>query len=223
MHLYLNSAVLLSAAQQRAVSGPNIDSLSNHIAMNSEQIKSLMNSNENAAAVSPLEQQEPLLPQMTRIRSNTNGHGTLQYRQWLFSARVSPYAGLQQRAANLAAIIAAQNNHQQQYRMDQLQRELQTLKQMNILRHDSSSTTHSLMPTSLALSPAPNPMLGTNMALIHQHQQQQELSLQMMMRRQPSNMPTSSSALTELFVNSIGTSSTKFFFCQSTINAVAIK
>jgi hypothetical protein len=98
----------------------------------------------------------------------------------------------------VAAIVAAQSNHQQQYRIDQLQRELQTLLQMNSLRHESSSTTPSyFMPTSSAaasaLSLAQNPMLGTNMASIRNHQQQQEISLQIM-TMQHSNMPTLVSA-----------------------------
>jgi hypothetical protein len=186
--------------------------------MNLEQFKSLMNSNETtAAAASPQGQQEPVLPQMTGIRSNTNVHSTLQQRQMLLSSRVSQYARLQQRqqdavavtatmallrreqeqrAENVAAIVAAQSNHQQQFRIDQLQRELQTMPQMINLRNDSPITTHSLMAASSALSLAQNPMIGTNMSLMLQHQQQQEFSLQMMMimMGQQSNMMTSVSS-----------------------------
>jgi hypothetical protein len=209
-----NAAVLISAAQQHGMNGPNIDRLSHHIAMNLEQIKSLMNSNETAAAASPLAQQGPSLPQMTGIRHNMNGHATLQQRQMLVSSHVSPYARLQQRqqdavaaAATMALLrreqeqrlanVAAQNNHhQQQYRIDQLQRELQSMPQLSNLRNNYPSTTHSLVPPSLALSLARNPMVGTNMAMVHQHQQQQhELSSQMMMMMtQHANMPTSATS-----------------------------
>jgi hypothetical protein len=212
LHLSSNVAVLLSPLQQRGVSSNNnVDRLSQQIATNLEQIQRLMNTNET------------MLPQMTGVRSNTNGYGTSQQRQMLFSPRVSQFARLkqrqqnavaaaattahlrreqEQRTASVAAIMAAQNNQQQQYRMDQLQIDLQTLQQMNSLRHDSSSTTPSyFMPTSsavaLALSLAQDPMIGTNMALMRQHQQQQELSLHMQ-RMHHSSMPTSSSALLNL-------------------------
>jgi hypothetical protein len=137
---------------------------------------------------------ETMLPQMNGgIRSNTNGHGTSQQRQKLFSPRVSQYTRLQQRkqdavvaaattarlrreqeqrTASVTAIIAAQSNNQQQCRMEQLQRDLWTLQQMNIFRRDSSSATLSRTTTlsasstaSLALSLVQDPMLGTNMAL----------------------------------------------------------
>jgi hypothetical protein len=212
-----NAAVLLSASQQmHGVSSPNnVDRPSQKIATNLEQIQRLMNTNET------------VLPQMTGVRSNTNGLGTSQQRQWMFSPRVSQYARLQQRqqdavaaaattarlrkeqeerAAAVVAIMAAQSNHQQQCRMEQLQRDLRTLQQMNILRHDSSSATLSRTNTlsasstaSLALSLAQDPMLGTNLALMrrHQEQQQQEHSLQML-RMQHSNMATSSSAFMNL-------------------------
>jgi hypothetical protein len=188
-----NAAVLLSAAQMVGVSSHNnVDRLSQQIATNLEQIQRVMNTNES------------MLPQIMTgsIRSNTNGLGTSQQRQMLFSPRVSQYARLQQRqqdavaaaattarlrreqeqrAAAVAAIIAAQSNHQQQCRMEQLQRDLRTLQQMNILRHDSSRATLSRTTTlsasstaSLALSLAQDPMLGTNMALMRQHQQQQQ-------------------------------------------------
>jgi hypothetical protein len=181
--------------------------------MNLEQFKSLMNSNETAAAASPLGQQEPVLPLMTGIRSNTNVHGTLQQRQVLLSSRVSQYARLQQRqavaaaatmallrreqeqcAANVAAIVAAHSNQQQQYRTDQLRRELLTLYQMDFLRSDSPRTTQSLMAASSALSLAQNPMIGTNMALMLQQQQEPSLQMIMMMMGQQSNMMTSVSS-----------------------------
>jgi hypothetical protein len=232
------SSVVASAAQQRGVSGRhnNIDRLSQQISMNLNHVQRMVDTNEIAtiAAVSPLNQQEPLLPQMTgSIRSNTNVHASLQQCQWFFSPRVSQYARLQQRqqdavaaaaattarlrreqeqrAANVATIVAAQNNHQHQYRTDQLQRDFQTLQQMNILRMDlTSATPYHYLPTprttlstsssaSLALSLARNPMIGTNMALMRQHhqQQQQELGLQILMM-QHSNIPTSFVSSTSL-------------------------
>jgi hypothetical protein len=207
-----NAAVLLSAAAQQMQDVNHHDNssgtLSPPIAMNMEQIQRWMNStttsttNVNATAARPPDRPET---QVSRI------HGTLQQqRQWMFSPRVSQYAHLQQRqhdavaaattmatlrreqehtrAATVAAIVAVQNKHQEQNRMDQLQRDLQTLQQMNSLPSASSAS---------ALSLAPNPMHGgTNLAWMIQHQQQQELSLQMMMmiRMQPSQMPTSSSS-----------------------------
>jgi hypothetical protein len=223
-----NAAVLLSASQQHGVNSTNIvDHLSQQIAMNMDQIQRLMNSNNvNATAASPPDRQEIMQPQMTcigSIRPNKNVHGTLQQRQWLFSPRVSHYARLKQRqqdavaaaattarlrseqeqhAASVAAIMAAQSNHQQQYRMEQLQRELQTLQQIH------SETPSHVMPTppttlstssatSLALSLAQNPMLGMNLAWMRQHQQQQEISLQMPMM-QHFDIPTPTSELLNL-------------------------
>jgi hypothetical protein len=94
----------------------------------------------------------------------------------------------------VAAIVAAQHNHQQQCRIDQLQRELQTMPQMNNLRNESPTTTQSLMPTSLFLSLAQNPVIGTNMALMLQQQQEPSLQMIMMMMGQQSNMLTSVSS-----------------------------
>jgi hypothetical protein len=210
-----NAAVLLSAAAQQMQDVNNHDNssgrLSQPIAMNMEQIQRWMNSttsttNVNATAARPPDRPES---QVSRI------HGTLQQqRQWMFSPRVSHYARLQQRqhdaaaattmatlrreqehtraAATVAAIVAVQNKHQEQNRMDQLQRDLQTLQQMNSLPSASSAS---------ALNLAPNPMHGgTNLAWMIQHQQQQELSLQMMMiLMQPSQMPTSSSSSSAWF------------------------
>jgi hypothetical protein len=211
-----NAAVLQSAYQQRgASSNNNVDRLSQQIAANLEQIQRLMNNtNANAAVASPPDRQEIMLSQMTgigSIRHNTIDHGAFQERQML---RVSQYARLQQRqedavaavttaarlrreqeqrTASVTAIMAAQSNHQQQCRIDQLQVDLQTLQQMNSLQHDSLYTTPSyFMPTSAAASSAlrlaQNPMLGENMASIRNHQQQQDISLQIMMM-QHSNMP----------------------------------
>jgi hypothetical protein len=168
------SSVVASAAQQRSVIGRNnnIDRLSQQTSMNLNHIQRMVDTNEIATitAISPFDQQVPLLPQMTgSIRSNTNVHAALQQRQWFFSPRVSQYARLQQRqqdavaaavttarlrreqeqrAANVAAVVAAQNNHQHQYRMDQLQRDFQTLQQMNNLRSGlASATTSHFLPT----------------------------------------------------------------------------
>jgi hypothetical protein len=240
----ISSGVVASAAQQHGVSGRNnIDRLSQQISMNLDHIQRTVDTNEIAAftAVSSLDQQDSLLPQMTgSIRSNTNVNtnvlDTLQQSQWMFSPRVSQYARLlqrrqdaiaaaattahlqreqEQRAANVAAIVAAQNNLQHQNRMDQLQRDLQTLQQMNNLRIDlASATTSHFLPTprttlstsspaSLALSLARNPMMGTNMALMRQrHQQQQELELQILMI-QRSNIPTSLVSSTSLVSTSL--------------------
>jgi hypothetical protein len=76
-----------------------------------EQIQHLTNNYAPAPAGScPADYKESLLSQMAGIRSNTFDHGVSQQHPWLPSPR----------------IVAANSNQQQQYRTDQLRRELQT-------------------------------------------------------------------------------------------------
>jgi hypothetical protein len=92
--------------------------------------------NEPASAGScPADYQESLLSQMAGIRSNADDHGVSQQHPWLFSPR----------------IVAAHSNHQQQYRIDQLQRELQTMPQMDFLQSYSPRTSQSLIAATRAL------------------------------------------------------------------------